>query len=661
MTGENQKNTLHMFLQSFLVLFFELLCIRWLPAHVRHLGYFTNYILMAAFLGSAAGILVGRKREGVIALFTPSLLMTLAAVHFFHLQIRMPMDEVIYFQGSKHDLLPVEPFYMIPALFALVSLLFLLLAAPMGRLFDEMAPLSAYRSATLGSIMGVLTFTLLSYLRLPPSLWMIFFYCIFFVTYRDGKGKIIFQAFLSLLVICSFSLMERGSLWSPYYRITPHRQEIADDHSYAYSVSVNAMGHQTLLPASQVALIPMYSEIYRHFPPHRFQRMLILGAGGGDDTAFHLSRNAGAIDAVEIDPVLLEFGKTLHPEKPYCSPRVKCHVQDGRTFLKSSDAKYDCIIFALPDSLMLSSAYSGIRLESYLFTIESFHDAEKHLNSDGILVMYNYFRKKWLIGKIASMLDCAFGYPPAVFIYPVDMACFITGPGSRDLKRGYSYQRVPPATDDWPFLYLRKPSFPSLYVTMILSILIIAAIFYLLTSWNGQQSLNPAFFFLGAAFMLLETKSIVTFSLLFGATWMVNSAVFVAILVLSYLAALLAERLVLRRPLLLSLPLLLVIVLNYCMPARVFVGAEAWIQYIMAPLFYLLPVFIAGLFFALTFRNSGQAAGAFASSTLGGLLGGMCEYASMVTGYNNLLLPVIIFYLMAFLFFRRSGAGETRS
>jgi hypothetical protein len=41
---------------------------------------------------------------------------------------------------------------------------------------------------------------------------------------------------------------------------------------------------------------------------------------------------------------------------------------------------------------------------------------------------------------------------------------------------------------------------------------------------------SPHFFVLGAAFLLLETRSIITFSLLFGTTWLVNSLVFFAVL-----------------------------------------------------------------------------------------------------------------------------------
>ena len=52
---------LRIFLLSFTLLFFELLCIRWIPAYVRYLSYFTNFILLASFLGMGVGILAARR------------------------------------------------------------------------------------------------------------------------------------------------------------------------------------------------------------------------------------------------------------------------------------------------------------------------------------------------------------------------------------------------------------------------------------------------------------------------------------------------------------------------------------------------------------------------------------------------------------------------
>ena len=59
--------------------------------------------------------------------------------------------------------------------------------------------------------------------------------------------------------------------------------------------------------------------------PFRFaqsvDRVLVVGAGAGNDAAAALRNGAKHVDAVEIDPVILALGKRLHPEKPYSDPR----------------------------------------------------------------------------------------------------------------------------------------------------------------------------------------------------------------------------------------------------------------------------------------------------------------------------------------------------
>src|SRR5207248_4738361 len=105
-----------------------------------------------------------------------------------------------------------------------------------------------------------------------------------------------------------------------------------------------------------------------------------------------------------------------------------------------------------------------------------------------------------------------------------------------------------PATDDWPFLYLRDRSFPLLYIGGLGMVALFAL--------GGTLTLAPRgvlrrfdwhMFFLGVAFMLLEVKSLTTFALLFGSTWLVNSLVFFAILSSVLLAILVNSRLKVRR------------------------------------------------------------------------------------------------------------------
>src|SRR3546814_8747491 len=67
------------------------------------------------------------------------------------------------------------------------------------------------------------------------------------------------------------------------------------------------------------------------------------------------------------------------------------------------------VVFALIDSLTLQSSFSGVRLESYMFTEESFRAVRDRLTSDGLLVIYNYFREPWLVDRLANTAAAAFG------------------------------------------------------------------------------------------------------------------------------------------------------------------------------------------------------------------------------------------------------------
>ena len=77
----------------------------------------------------------------------------------------------------------------------------------------------------------------------------------------------------------------------------------------------------------------------------------------------------------------------------------------------------------------------------------------------------------------------------------------------------------------------------------------------------------------------------------------------------------------------------------------------------LASLVAFLPVFLANLVFAGSFKGTGPTADmAFASNLIGIMVGGMLEYASLLIGYRNLLLIVIAFYLLSAWLLRRRRA-----
>ena len=145
----------------------------------------------------------------------------------------------------------------------------------------------------------------------------------------------------------------------------------------------------------------------------------MIGAGSGNDVSRALEWQAQRVDAVEIDPVIYRLGQRDHPDQPYADRRTIVHLDDGRNYLRSTNKQYDLIVYALVDSLVLHSAYSNIRLESYLFTTEAFADIKKRLTPGGVFVMYNYFRQGWIVARLHAMLEQTFGAGnPVVFNLP---------------------------------------------------------------------------------------------------------------------------------------------------------------------------------------------------------------------------------------------------
>ena len=183
---------------------------------------------------------------------------------------------------------------------------------------------------------------------------------------------------------------------------------------------------------------PFYRRVYELFPGASFEHALILGAGTGSDTATALANGVKRITAVEIDPVIQKLGAQLHPDRPYSDPRVKQVNTDGRVFLRNTKEKYDLIIFALPDSLTLTSSIANLRLESFLFTQDSLGTARDALAPNGVLVLYNYYREPWLIEKLAGMVSRAFGQESFVSTYGGHGrgAVIINGPRLAGLKAG---------------------------------------------------------------------------------------------------------------------------------------------------------------------------------------------------------------------------------
>lgn len=668
-----------LFFTSFIILFFELICIRWIPAYVRYLGYFTNFILLAAFLGIGIGILLARSQRLWLLQFPIWLFVLIVTVGVFRFELSIPSTQVLYY-GAGEVAAQAENWIALPLVFVIVTLAFIQLARPLGQLLLALPPLEAYAIDILGSLAGIAAFFLMSYLFLSPIVWFIVL-LLAFVPLLPWRQQGLLAPF-SLASLYLVFVMGQSGFWSPYYHIV-----VNSISPTSHMINVNNIGHQGVGPYPYKEVF--YFRTYDLFATQRpFKKVLILGAGTGSDVVIALRNGAEHVDAVEIDPVIYHLGQTLNPEHPYEDPRVTVHIDDGRAFLRNNHDRYDLVIFALPDSLTLTSGFASVRLESFLLTTDALESARDHLSDDGMLVMYNYYREDWLVRKLAGMLNHAFGEPPYVTTYGAwgRAAVFMEGPRLKDLptnlntpyieKEGLSAEgRGLPlpvvgmgrlagdpqqtlATDDWPFVYMPVPTIPLVYLGALSAVLIAALAFLLLVVPRATLlRFDWLFFFLGSAFMLLETRSLVTFALLFGTTWVVNSLVFFAILSSVLLSILFNARVKLKRIWPLYVALFVILLVNYFLPSHVLLGiSDPIIRYTLASLLTFTPIFLANIVFSHSFRDSQSADVAFASNLLGAMVGGCLEYLALAFGYQNLLVPVIGFYLIAFVLQRRRHA-----
>ena len=653
-----------LFVSSFLVLFLETALIRWMPAYVRLLAYFSNFILLASFLGIGIGCLVARRRRNLIVWFPAMQFAVIAAVNVLRLEVALPATSTIYFSsGTAESVVPVESTLLLPLLFISVAALFVTVAHRMGRELTGRPPLRAYVINLAGSLTGVAAFALISWWELPPLVWfgIAAAAALPFVVEarRVVAGANVVLLLAALLVVYR---MEGGSLWSPYYRITIF-QDNADT-----VVEVNHIFHQSMAPVAQKEYF--YQWPYTVFGD-TFDEVLILGAGTGTDVAAALRHGAKHVTAVEIDPVILRLGAERHPDRPYSDPRVTVVCDDARHFLRTATRRYDLVVFALIDSLTVRSSFSGVRLESYMFTKESFEAVRDHLSPRGVMVLYNYFREKWLVDRLANTAAEVFGRDPLGHVHQdrAYLGVMLSGPRLSELTTppplpadvlAYGQPHAPspahplvrdpavrPATDDWPFLYMREPGIPRHYLAALGLVLTVSAIAVWLARGGGGIGWSWHFFFLGAGFMLLETKSIVQFALLWGSTWSSASLAIASVLVMALASAVVAGLVPIRRRAPIAAALVALIALNYVIP----VGRVTFDSRAAESLFYGLlvfsPVFCAGLLFSSSFKESPSTATDFGANLLGAMVGGVGEYLSLLAGYRFLLALVAVCYLLA--------------
>ena len=652
-------------------LFLELAFIRWASANVIYLGYFSNFVLMACFLGIGLGFLVSRRSVHLLPWAPPALGLVCFAIYVLQTSITLSPEGIegaVYFNTGAVLSSPAPAWLTLSILFVGIAATFTCISQATGRCFPHFHPIKAYTLDIAGSLAGIVSFTLLAFLWTPAWVWFAIVAAAFAVlTFREPKQArlvAIASGVLATMIVFMSDAEDdvQELVWSPYQQLSLHYN---DEARYGF-VRANRVPHQELSSEELV-------EVGRDVPYDvakevgiGIKDVLIIGAGTGTDVSEALSRPyVESVTAVEIDPAIAELGKKWHPDKPYSDPRVKLVVNDGRAFLERSDRKWDLIVYALPDSLALYSSFSSVRLESFLFTKESIALAHEHLKPGGMFVMYNDYRTDEIVAKLSTLLNQTFGVPPVYRYQQKDTVKIEILMASDKLAQMPSEKTFEPVaeelipSDDWPFLYMEARRVPPIYWFLILGILAITAISIVVLAPKGTlRAMQWPFFFMGAAFLLLETKSIIQFSLLFGTTWLVNSLVFAGVLTMVLLANLLVWKLEIRKMWPWYVGLAVLLLANFLVPVSSLADLDDAARYAAATALLLAPIFLANVIFSGTFASSEESDTSFGWNILGTMVGGTVENFSLVMGYHKLAIVVALFYALAFVTDRMRRRGR---
>ena len=353
------------------------------------------------------------------------------------------------------------------------------------------------------------------------------------------------------------------------------------------------------------------------------------------------------------------MGRRYHPERPYDSPRVRLVNDDARSFFMTCRERFDVISFGLLDS-HTTTAMTNARLDHYVYTRESFELARSLLAKDGIMVLSFEAQKPFIIDRMARTLREVFGEEPICFRVPVSQygwggVLFIAGnldqarrqidanPRLSKAIAGWHKENpvvlagtTPVATDDWPYIYLATPRIPILYYLLggLMVLLFVRGSSQLdlgamVTRWRRNEW---HFFFLGAAFLLLEVQNISKASVVLGNTWFVNAVVISGILVMVLAANLIVARL----PRLPEAPVyaglfFICLCLEFIDVAR-FGFLPMAQKVVLVGGVTSLPMLFSGILFARSFARADRKDQALGANLIGALVGGLLQSVTFVIG-----------------------------
>jgi hypothetical protein len=678
-------------------LFLELAMIRWHASIFPMFAFYKNFSLLACFAGLGLGYATARGRQVSLLLSLGLLVLQIACMLVLRYGSGPALTLLMTSPVAEQTTMGTETLGLsgdftadavsMVIVYGLLILVFSTTVAALipigqmtGKFMDELPKLRAYGLNLLGSILGVAAFMAISFVWAPPVTWFALAGAVIVlflpnVRFHRAVGVIALTVMLVLLAWPINPTTQR--IYSPYQLIersvwpqTGLMMILAGGTYYqkVFDFSVQNKNRSN----GSLASILNYYELPYHVAEN-LNRVAIVGSGSGNDVAAALRAGAKTIDAVEIDPVILELGRRYHPERPYSDSRVNAIIDDARTFFRTTERKYDAIVYGILDSHTQLSQGTSVRIDSFVYTLEGFRESYARLKDGGTFYVSFALLSPSQGPRIYEMMRRASGQEPTVLRVGYDASTTTayllrkggSTPDWRDKIERQGFEAVSDEhaalasevdipTDDWPFFYMKARIYPLSYLPAIALIFFLTVLLGRHVLLRGEFRMGSiGFFFLGAGFMLIETKAITELGLLFGSTWVVIAVVIIAVLTMAFLANLAVELLGLRRIFVFYLLLIMAIIFAYSFYGTPFFGNYATHR-VLSVVVLTFPIVFSGIIFSTQLRQSDvNVSQALGYNILGALFGGLVEYNSMYFGFSFLFIPAALMYLAAMLTSRR--------
>jgi len=722
-----------LFVVSLLMLYLETMLIRVSMSEVRVLGYMPAALMACAYFGSALGVYNSRSGEGRLRLTrcVAYLALFIWLVGILRLtplaQVGLVPDATTYFNSLQFFGSSLGYELTGTLVVALVLQLTLMITSELGFLFGDLFTLKpvmrAYGLTLAGAIAAFALFGLASVLWLPPAAWLAIFLAVAWRTWKPSRREVWLGAF-ALIGALSLSFSPESLLrarfpiglglfeiWSPYYQVQARPLE-RHGQLLALDLWLNGASSQTALSRSLSvedrafveselggSSISGDSRDFYNIPYHLAanpRRVLVLGAGTGNDVAAALAHGAQHVDAVEIDPVIAFLGRE-HPDKPYRSPRVQLHNMDARYFVSQPGIEsYDLILLSKLDSQVATSSFGAGRQSDFPLTVEGLRLLKRLIAPGGQLVVAMHAAREWCVMRMVRNLREVFSMIDGAAIAEGGQYLVTTNEHPRDLQPALasapgvitavdtlwlneSCTEMEPTTDEWPFFFASTRIIPVAYLWCMYVLVAVLALnlWPYLERWLARLS-NPMlaifswggleFFAFGVVLVLLESWAISMLSTSLGAIALVSGLAVLAHFKLSLIGSWLTGK---RFPIPAAAvwaALLFCLLANYLLlPQPIWQShpSSASTSSLLSVLgseglLVIVPIFLNGLLFCLALNRSEKPVQHMAVTVAGMTAGVILTNFAFIMGLRSVLVLAGIFYALACLAphvaARRAGA-----